>query len=134
MFTTSYHSSDGALAVLMQRDPVAGVVNCRSMHPPRPSPPPALTWLVSKRLAMLTLSVTPSTCRLKLELLDFQTPAQKKTEGEGLQDPCCCLLIDQDLRIKQGPLLGLQLMDPEQTRSRSWLLLIVPQVRTDSVR
>lgn len=113
---TSYQSSAGLLAVLLQRDapalPTAGGKPQGAFSFARPPVPPAHTWVVSKANAMFSISVTPSTCRLKLGLMDF-------------------CLIDQDLMMDQeGTVrLGLQLLDPSHAGSAHWLLLICPQVR-----
>ena len=113
MSITSYQSSAGLLAVLLQRDAAMPMATGGKQQQGTFSfsRPPDRTWVMSKGNAMFSISVTASACRVKLSLLDFS-------------------LIDQDLKQKQGPVrLGLQLLEPVHTGSTHWLLIISPQVR-----
>ena len=105
MSCTSYQSSAGSLAVLLQRAPyrdgpnkdasfrwpAAAGSNNSSLRPlaatATSSRLPSPTWLVSKGHALLSVSVTPSSCRLRL----------------GLQEHCLIDQAGQEIRLGIGP-------------------------------
>lgn len=95
MSRTAYQSSAGTLAVLLAS--------------PRATRTPS-TWLLSKAQAMLSFSLTPATCVLKL-MLNGQT------------------VLEQDVFApdQAGYALRLHLLSPEATGT-GWLLLIRPEV------
>jgi hypothetical protein len=118
---SSYQSSAGSLAVLLpastsnsydrgpQQYKAKVLKHCPSGIPlnqsaTRINP----VWLTSKGHAMLSISVTPLTCRLKLMLQDTT-------------------VIDQDLLMEQGPQLAFQIISPENSNSTCWMLTICPQ-------